>query len=131
MAVLGQLENYHPPRPSAKNSAIPTLLSNLIMELLAKEAKNRPSSAEDVIDRLRRIPLHDLPTSPASTDDWRNPARSKSVDRWEVEEDSNLPILLLLFYFDWRRHLVFRIAVNGAACASDSEVAWTVMPPTI
>jgi eukaryotic-like serine/threonine-protein kinase len=55
--ILGQLETYHPPRVTARNPAIPTLLSNLIMELLAKNPKDRPASARDVMDRLRRIPI--------------------------------------------------------------------------
>jgi hypothetical protein len=36
------------------------------MELLAKQPKDRPASAADVMDRLRRIPLHETarPYSP-------------------------------------------------------------------
>ena len=56
MNVLNQLESYNPPRVIARNPAIPSLLSNLIMELLAKHAKDRPPSARDVADRLQRIP---------------------------------------------------------------------------
>ena len=52
--ILGQLESYHPPRVTARNPAIPTLLSNLIMELLAKKPKDRPASARVVMERLRR-----------------------------------------------------------------------------
>lgn len=54
--VLGQLETYNPPRVIARNPAVPSLLSNLIMELLAKNVKDRPPSAHDVAERLRRIP---------------------------------------------------------------------------
>jgi serine/threonine protein kinase len=97
MAILAQLESYHPSRPIAKNSSIPTLLSNLIMELLAKQAKNRPNSAADVVERLRRIPLCNMPLAAAPADDWREPGVSRAIDRWEVEEGSNLPILVLLF----------------------------------
>lgn len=55
--ILAQLESYHPPRVTARNPAIPTLLSNLIMELLAKNPKDRPASARVVMERLRRIPI--------------------------------------------------------------------------
>jgi len=37
------------------NPAIPSQLANLIAELLAKNPENRPASASEVIDRLRRI----------------------------------------------------------------------------
>jgi serine/threonine protein kinase len=55
--ILNQLETYHPPRVTARNPAIPTLLSNLIMELLAKNPKDRPASARIVMERLKRIPI--------------------------------------------------------------------------
>ncbi len=59
LGVMHQLETYHPPRVSVKNPAVPIMLSNLVMELLAKQAKDRPASAAIVMDRLRRIPLHE------------------------------------------------------------------------
>ena len=59
--VLQQLETYNPPRVSVKNPRMPAMLSNLIMELLAKQANDRPLSAFDVMDRLRRIPLNEEP----------------------------------------------------------------------
>lgn len=57
--VLQQLDSYHPPRVTAKKPAVPTMLSNLIMELLAKAPKHRPDSATSVIERMRRIPLNE------------------------------------------------------------------------
>jgi len=61
LSILNQLDTYHPPRVSAKKPTVPAMLSNLIMELLAKLPKDRPASAETVINRLRRIPLHEVP----------------------------------------------------------------------
>jgi len=59
MGVLNQIQHHHPPRVSAMTSAVPTMLSNLIMELLAKQPKDRPASAAVVMERLRRIPLYE------------------------------------------------------------------------
>ena len=59
--VLGQIENFHPMRVCARNPAIPSMLSNLIMELLAKNPKDRPDSATTTIDRLQRIRAQDEP----------------------------------------------------------------------
>jgi serine/threonine protein kinase len=55
MSVLQQLDAYHPPRACALNPGVPAMLSNLIMELLAKQPKDRPMTAAVAIERLRRI----------------------------------------------------------------------------
>jgi len=98
LVILAQLESYNPPRVSAKNCSIPTQLSNLIMELLSKQAQNRPASAADVIERLRRIPLHEPAPSPPPIDDWSEnaPATLSRDDQWQVEEGSRWPIFLLI-----------------------------------
>jgi eukaryotic-like serine/threonine-protein kinase len=59
MGVLNLIQHHHPPRVSAMTTSVPTMLSNLIMELLAKQPKDRPASAAVVMERLRRIPLHE------------------------------------------------------------------------
>jgi len=63
--ILKQIESHHPVRVSARKASVPTMLSNLIMELLAKRAEDRPPTAMDVMDRLRRIPNSDINRQPA------------------------------------------------------------------
>ena len=66
LATLQKLEEHHPPRVTVLKPLIPTLLSNLIMELISKRAKDRPASAAEVIRRIERIPLAtpNLPIAP-------------------------------------------------------------------
>lgn len=66
LGILQQLETYNPPRVSAKKPNVPAMLSNFIMELLAKNPKDRPASAAVSMDRLRRIPLHEAVRPPAT-----------------------------------------------------------------
>ena len=64
VAMLREVEVRHPPRVTAKRPEVSTLLSNLVMELLSKNPKDRPASAMVVIDRLMRVispPVHHLP----------------------------------------------------------------------
>lgn len=67
MAVMRNLELHHPARVNVKRADVPAPFSNLIMELLAKERKDRPTSAATVADRLGRPemvrPTH-LPVAP-------------------------------------------------------------------
>jgi serine/threonine protein kinase len=65
--VIDQLQNYHPPRVTARRPSVPAMLSNLIMELLAKNPKDRPASAFAVMERLSRIPLHETPRASSPT----------------------------------------------------------------
>jgi hypothetical protein len=54
LAMAAALAADEPPPVSELNPAIPATLSDLIMELLAKNAANRPASAKVVIDRLAK-----------------------------------------------------------------------------
>ena len=54
MGVLHQHLNAEPPRPSARNSAVPPALDELVVALLAKEPGARPDAAATVV-RLREI----------------------------------------------------------------------------
>jgi len=70
MAVMRNLEMHYPSRVNVKRVDVPAALSNLIMELLAKDPKDRPSSADIVAARLARPemtrPTH-LPVAPPPT----------------------------------------------------------------
>src|SRR5271157_2460994 len=55
MAVLTALAVDHPPPVHELNPAVPLALSDLVTELLAKNAADRPASAEAVIARLLQI----------------------------------------------------------------------------
>jgi serine/threonine protein kinase len=65
-SILAQLETHHPPRVTAKRPSVPALLSNLVMELLAKCPDDRPASAAEVAARLRRVPLDEPPRLPVA-----------------------------------------------------------------
>jgi serine/threonine protein kinase len=70
MAVMRNLELHHPARVNVKRVDVPAPFSNLIMELLAKDRKDRPVSAAVVADRLARPemvrPTH-LPVAPPAS----------------------------------------------------------------
>jgi serine/threonine protein kinase len=67
MAVMRNLELHFPTRVNVKRADVPAAFSNLIMELLAKDRKDRPVSAGLVAERLARPeitrPSH-LPVAP-------------------------------------------------------------------
>jgi hypothetical protein len=67
MSVMRNLELHVPGRVNVKRVDVPPALSNLIMELLAKDRKDRPASADLVATRLARPemtrPSH-LPVAP-------------------------------------------------------------------
>jgi serine/threonine protein kinase len=54
MAVMRNLDQHVPARVNVKRADVPAPLSNLIMELLAKDPKDRPPAAEVVAARLAR-----------------------------------------------------------------------------
>lgn len=72
MAVMRNLELHSHSRVNVKRADVPAALSNLIMELLAKDPKDRPSSADIVATRLAR--LTHLPVAPPAAP--RRPART-------------------------------------------------------
>jgi tRNA A-37 threonylcarbamoyl transferase component Bud32 len=55
LAVLSALENRVPRPPHQVDEAVPQQLSDLIMRLLAKKAEDRPGSALEVLESVRRI----------------------------------------------------------------------------
>lgn len=68
MAIMRNLEMHHPLRVTAKRPEVPGAFSNLIMELLAKDPKDRPMSAADVARRLEKpdmIRPSNVPVAPA------------------------------------------------------------------
>jgi serine/threonine protein kinase len=70
MSVMRNLELHFPGRVNVKRVDVPPALSNLIMELLAKDRKDRPASADLVATRLGRPemtrPSH-LPVAPPAS----------------------------------------------------------------
>jgi serine/threonine protein kinase len=55
MSMLMALAVDTPPPPQQVRAEIPPPLSDLIQQLLAKDVSKRPASAQEVIERLRRI----------------------------------------------------------------------------
>src|SRR5262249_34955439 len=77
-AIMRAVTTHHPPPPHQVNPAVPELLSNLIMRLLAKSPSARPPSAQDV--------LHDLTDldGQADTTDWRPRLPRPGRRRWVI-----------------------------------------------
>jgi serine/threonine protein kinase len=93
MAVMRNLELHIPGRVNVKRVDVPAAFSNLIMELLAKDRKDRPQSAEIVAARLvrpeitRATHLPVAPPPPPSTGSspalprmpgWESPPRDQA-----------------------------------------------------
>ncbi|WP_244238692.1 serine/threonine-protein kinase, partial [Corallococcus terminator] len=55
------------PAPSSRVPGIPPELDALVLHLLAKEPAARPGSAEEVREKLKRIPLRVAPHAPTAT----------------------------------------------------------------
>jgi formylglycine-generating enzyme required for sulfatase activity len=55
IAILSALARHEPPPPVSLNLEVPTELSELVMQLLAKKPEQRPQSAEEVVQALREI----------------------------------------------------------------------------
>ncbi|MBE4751293.1 serine/threonine protein kinase [Corallococcus sp. ZKHCc1 1396] len=55
------------PAPSSRAPGIPPELDALVLHLLAKEPAARPGSAEEVREKLKRIPLRVAPHAPSAT----------------------------------------------------------------
>jgi formylglycine-generating enzyme required for sulfatase activity/predicted Ser/Thr protein kinase len=65
MSTLLGLATHHPAPPKASNPGIPQALSDLVMQLLAKDPAARPASAAQVISALQAIEkrLAEVPTA--------------------------------------------------------------------
>jgi serine/threonine protein kinase len=86
MAVMRNLELHFPGRVNVKRVDVPAPFSNLIMELLAKDRKDRPQTADAVAARLSRPEITratHLPVAPpAITGSGSSPALPK-MPGWE------------------------------------------------
>jgi serine/threonine protein kinase len=82
LAVLSALENRVPRLPHEVDEAVPRDLSDLIVRLLAKKAEDRPGSALEVVEALRRAPPGS-PSANASPDPrrtfWRRPRVAATI----------------------------------------------------
>ncbi|MBM4072923.1 MAG: serine/threonine protein kinase, partial [Planctomycetes bacterium] len=89
ISTLMAVSTEEPPSPSVKNPAVPQALANLIMQLLAKRADDRPASAQAVADALAqlekgdRTQVDDLPAATSrkiqSGDGRRTPKSRRKV----------------------------------------------------
>ncbi len=79
---LAVLMNCHltqdPPRPSGKSPDLPLDLDRLVVELMAKEPRDRPLDAEVVADRLRTIQAKDRVASRSA---WSSAVRWSRASR--------------------------------------------------
>jgi serine/threonine protein kinase len=55
LAQLAAITSDDPPPPQKFNANLPQELTDLVLELLAKDPRRRPQSAEEVADRLQQI----------------------------------------------------------------------------
>lgn len=76
MAILMSLALNEPTAPHKINEAIPEWLSDLIMQLLEKEAIKRPASAREMLERINRA---DRPLSKAGAQSSTNIAPAAEV----------------------------------------------------
>ena len=87
MTVMRNLELHYPVRVNVRRVDVPAAFSNLIMELLAKDRKDRPASAVVVADRLARPevvrPTH-LPVAPPQVSAPARPAGAPPVGGWSA-----------------------------------------------
>jgi serine/threonine protein kinase len=74
LQLFQQLATHHPPAPHTLQPHIPTELSNLVVQLLAKEPARRPASTDEVVERLRNLEqppqtvgTHTQPQKPAAS----------------------------------------------------------------
>jgi serine/threonine protein kinase len=94
VAMLREVEIRHPPRVTAKRPEVSTLLSNLVMELLSKNRKDRPASALIVVDRLMRVispPVHHLTPTIVSPALLAPPPLANDVPEVSSQSSTNLP----------------------------------------
>ena len=78
MAVIGQHINTPPVAPTWHNPQCPRRLEALILRLLAKDPKDRPESATDVLTALEGIDT--TPTNPESTQEAFQPEATPTSD---------------------------------------------------
>lgn len=96
MSVMRNLELHFPGRVNVKRVDVPPALSNLIMELLAKDRKDRPASAEIVATRLARPemtrPSH-LPVAPpaASVAATLSGTHTRPTSSWQMHPPRERP----------------------------------------
>jgi serine/threonine protein kinase len=91
LAIMRSLELHYPARVNVKRPDVPAALSNVVMELLAKNPDNRPASAALVAERLARPEATRLtylpaapptvPVTPAVTSDPEWPPQSSDPNR--------------------------------------------------
>lgn len=77
LAIMRNLELHQPLRLTVKRPDVPAAFSNLVMELLAKDRKDRPPGAGEVALRLARPEmgrLSHVPVAPAGTLSGPRPA---------------------------------------------------------
>src|SRR3954470_9109444 len=74
VAIIGQHLNAEPVAPSRHCPDVPAALDELILELLAKSAEQRPASASVVRERLQEI--RDAPPDEPSAEPEENPLES-------------------------------------------------------
>jgi len=91
LAIMRSLELHYPARVNVKRPDVPAALSNLVMELFAKDPKDRPASAMLVAERLARPEVTRLtylptapptvPVAPTTTNDPEWPPQSSDPNR--------------------------------------------------
>jgi serine/threonine protein kinase len=104
LAVMRNLELHFPTRVNVKREDVPAALSNLIMELLSKDPKDRPHSAENVAARLgwpemgrpSHLPVAPSTAVPSESTSVHPPGRSPTMDRKPAPTGSAIRVLILV-----------------------------------
>jgi serine/threonine protein kinase len=82
MAILSSLALDEPPAPHTINSKCPAALSQLTMQLLAKQPEQRPASADVVAGQLAKLEIPVVETLPPTQ-------VTPAADPWATIEDSD------------------------------------------
>ena len=123
--VLRQVRECHPTLLRTVNPAIPEALSQLIRELMSKAPNDRPSSADEVIQRLRVLQQKGLPS------DFNKP-QSKRHDLAKFSLGLTVVMLVLLCAVVWfapRRAEESTSSLSVASLNSgskSSDAAWSL-----
>ena len=118
LAVLRALALEQPPPPHVVNRDVPPALSDLTMRLLAKDPRDRPQSAEEVLQELAKIERA-LEADARRAESKPHPAPTGRGGRFAV-----IGVLLLLTagpLVAWYAPTIYRIATNQGLLVIETE----------
>jgi serine/threonine protein kinase len=118
LAVLRALALENPPPPREVNPAVPPALSELTMQLLAKEPRHRPQTAEEVVQELVKIERA-READARRAESKPQPGAASRGSRFSV---IGVPLLLVACVVaTWYAPTIYRIATNQGLLVIETE----------